>query len=88
MCLVWSDIKVLSSIRFPTFKVSWKLSQSTELFSERRDVEKNPIAHEGLPQVSLKSAEAVSSTVMEAELELNIRTTFMPIFIPESENLM
>jgi len=51
-------------------------------------VKKKSIAHEGLPQLSLKSAEAVSFTAVEAELELNIRTTFIPGFIPESKNLM
>lgn len=57
------------------------------MFSEWRDVKKS-IAREGLPQLSLKSAEAFSFSVVDAELELNIRTTFTPGFIPESENLM
>lgn len=57
------------------------------MFSECRDMKKS-IAQEGLPQLSLKSSEAVSFTVVDAELELNIRTTFTPRFIPESENLM
>lgn len=45
-------------------------------------------ACESLPQLSLKSAGAVSFTAGEAELELKIRMKFIPGFIPESESLI
>lgn len=72
---------------FPIFKMGLELSQSTDCFLNAEKWLKST-ACESLPQLSLKSAGAVSFTAGEAELELKIRMTFIPGFIPESENLI